>query len=291
MRRYTVRTDGPWQEKVGYARLVKVGRTIHVSGTTAGSPETGQLVGEGDAYAQARQCLLNVGAALEEAGSNLSDVVRTRIFVTDIERDWEHVGRAHRELLGDVLPACTMVQVSGLIDPRMLVEIEADAVLGAGLQARDDRPRIAEATLEPDSDMAEMLRSVDLPVPTEKDRVRMLKAYVGGELVGCVGYEQYGDAGLLHSLVVIREAKGEGVGRTLVDAVVEHLRDEGARQVFLATADTSRYFAYLGFSPVERDAVPQAVLRSPEISQFAEGEATFMCRPIRVTDPSASSGG
>ncbi|MDD9935259.1 MAG: GNAT family N-acetyltransferase [Myxococcales bacterium] len=279
MPRTTVHTRTPWEDKVGYARVVKVGRQIYVTGTTAFDAD-GKLVGDGDAYAQARQCLRNIDAALQEAGSGLSDVVRTRIYVTDIEGDWEQVGKAHRELLGEVLPACTMVEVQKLIDPRMRVEIEADALLGAGLGVREGRPRIAEASMESNSDLAEMLRSVDLHVPTEKDQVTMLKAYVGGELVGCVGYEHHEGGGVLHSLVVIREAKGEGVGRALVDAVVDRLRAAGADQVFLVTADTSRYFAYLGFSPVQRKDIPDSVLASPELGGYDEDEVTFMRRAI-----------
>ena len=126
MRRVSVSSGAPWEAKVGYARLVKLERHIYVSGTTAFSP-TG-LIGEGDAYAQAMQCLRNVDAALRRVGSGLWDVVRTRMFVIDIERDFESVGRAHGELLGAVKPATSMVQVSRLVDPRMLVEIEVTAL-------------------------------------------------------------------------------------------------------------------------------------------------------------------
>jgi enamine deaminase RidA (YjgF/YER057c/UK114 family) len=105
-----------------------VGKVIHVAGTTA-LDEQGRLVGEGDAYAQARQVLLNIRAVLERADSGLADVVRTRIYVTDISV-WEEIGRAHGEALGHVRPVCTMVEVARLIDPRMLVEIEAEAMIG-----------------------------------------------------------------------------------------------------------------------------------------------------------------
>jgi N-acetylglutamate synthase-like GNAT family acetyltransferase len=108
----------------------------------------------------------------------------------------------------------------------------------------------------------------------------MLKAYLSGELVGCVGYGSYGDVAVLHSLVVIREAKGEGVGRALVQNVMERLRAAGVRQVFLATTDTSRYFGYLGFTPVERNAIAPAVLASPELAQYGAGEATYMCYTV-----------
>ena len=127
-RRSNLQSGAPWEAQVSYSRAVRTGRFIAVSGSAA-VDEDGQLVGEGDMYAQARQCLEVIATALERAGARLSDVVRTRIFVTDIER-WEDVGRAHREAFADVMPATSMVEVSRLIDPRMLVEIEADAIIG-----------------------------------------------------------------------------------------------------------------------------------------------------------------
>lgn len=127
-RRSNLQSGAPWEAQVSYSRAVRVGRFIAVSGSAAVG-EDGQLVGEGDMYAQAKQCIEVIGTALERAGARLSDVVRTRIFVTDIER-WEDVGRAHREAFADVMPATSMVEVSRLIDPRMLVEIEADAIIG-----------------------------------------------------------------------------------------------------------------------------------------------------------------
>jgi enamine deaminase RidA (YjgF/YER057c/UK114 family) len=127
-KRSNLPSGAPWEPRVGYSRAVRTGRFIAVSGSAA-MDEDGQLVGEGDMYAQAKQCIEVIGAALERGGGRLSDVVRTRIFVTDIER-WEEVGRAHQEAFGDVMPATSMVEVSRLIDPRMLVEIEADAIIG-----------------------------------------------------------------------------------------------------------------------------------------------------------------
>jgi len=279
MRRVNVGSGAPWESKVGYCRLVKVGRQIHVSGTTALS-SNGELIGVGDAYAQAVQCLRNIETALARVGSGLWDVVRTRMYVIDIERDFDAVGRAHGELLSAIKPATSMVQVVRLVDARMLVEVEADAILGAGGAALGERPRIVQATFEPGSDLVGMLRAVDLPLPDDTDRVRMLKAYLGGELVGCVGYGVYGNAAVLHSLVVVREAKGEGVGRALVQGVFERMREVSVREVYLATTDTARYFAYLGFRPVERSAIAAEVLASPELAEYGAGEATYMCYAV-----------
>lgn len=139
--RSNVSSGGPWEDAVGYSRAVRFGPFVKVSGTTSVVPDLG-VTGKGDAYAQAKQAFATIGEALRQAGATLADVVQTRMYLVDIVRDSEAVGRAHAEMVGTARPAATMVGVAALIDPDMLVEIEVEAIVAQPQKKREEEWRL-----------------------------------------------------------------------------------------------------------------------------------------------------
>jgi enamine deaminase RidA (YjgF/YER057c/UK114 family)/N-acetylglutamate synthase-like GNAT family acetyltransferase len=275
--RVRIATGTPWEPLVGYSRAVRVGERVWVTGTTATLPGGGHAAA-GDAGAQARQCLANIGWALARAGSSLDDVVRTRIFVTDIRSDWEAVGRAHAEALGPVRPATSMVEVSRLIDEWMKVEIEADAVVPAG------RVMVAiDPETEEDGDAVRvLLERAGLPVRIDADQpVAMRVARVDGRVVACGGFERAGREILVRSIAVEEGRRGQGLGALITRAILAEARASGVEAAWLFTVSSASFFEKLGFARADRAGAAEVVQRSRQAAVHgACADAVLMSRGV-----------
>lgn len=271
--RIAVQSGAPWEAKVGYARAVRVGDRIVVTGTTGltadGTPTEG-------AEAQARQALANIEAALAKLGASTRDVIRTRMFVTDIQRDWEAIGRAHGEVFAHVRPATSMVEVSALIAPWMVVEIEAEAVVGSGAHLF-----IEPAAINDHAAIAALLEAAEQPVPGSDDApVRMWVARHEGRVVGAAGLEVHRPQGLLRSVVVAPDHRRKGLGAALTQGVISAAREAGLTQLFLLTLGANDYFASHGFADIPRAGFDGPVTASRAFALHACDNATLMRRAL-----------
>lgn len=274
MRRFRAGSGAPWETRVGYARVVRVGAHVHVTGTTATRPDGSPF--EGDAYEQTQQIVRNLERALARVGARLDEVVRTRIFVTDIAADWEDVGRAHAEAFGALRPATSMVEVAALIAPWMRVEIEADALLGAAPPL--DAPEVYVRNERPDDreSLIAMAQAEGLPVPGPEVSF-LVATELDGALVAAAGLERHGDAGILRSVVTRPSARGGGVATLLVDTL---LCRHGDLDLWLATRDRAAFFSRFGFRPVDRALVPAALAATETFVHAACADATVMRRRL-----------
>lgn len=271
--RIAVQSGAPWEVKVGYARAVRVGDRIVVTGTTGLTPDGAPTEG---AAAQARQALTNIEVALTKLGASVRDVIRTRIFVTDIQRDWEAIGRVHGEVFANVRPATSMVEVSALIAPWMVVEIEAEAVVGSGALLH-----VEPAAINDHGAISALLHAVEQPVPgTEDAPVRMWVARHEGTVVGAAGLELHRPHGLLRSVVVAPSHRGRGLGAALTRSVIAAAREAGLTQLYLLTLHASAYFAGHGFAPITRKGFEGPVTDAHTYGLHACDDAVLMRRKL-----------
>ncbi len=256
MRRKNVNTGSPWEQKVGYSRAVRVGTTVHVS-ATAGLDDTAAAISKGDAYSQARRAISWIQGALFKAGSDIKDVVHTRIYLKRLE-DWESVAKAHLEAFGNIKPATTIIQVLGFINPDILVEIEATAKVGITEQVDEDAMpvRIALAVSDENVQMVRELfeqyaalkgyefgginfgvEIASLPGPyTPAKGGRLLVATYEGEASGCVGLKKMdASTGEIKRLYVPPQYRGNGIGKMLVKAALAQAKELGMKKVIADT--------------------------------------------------------
>ncbi len=267
MRRKNVNTGSPWEEKLGYSRAVRVGTTVHVS-ATAGLDDAATAVAKGDAYSQARRALSWIQGALFKAGSDVKDVVHTRIYLKRLE-DWEAVAKAHHEVFVKVKPATTIVQVLGFINPDILVEIEATAKVGVTERVDEDARSVrvslalSESNLNDARSLFEQyaqLRGYEFQDPNFEGELaslpgpygpaqggRLLLASYEGEAAGIVGLKRI-DATLceVKRLYVPPQYRGNGIGKMLVTEALKQAREMGFRRV-LADTDLNMRIAMVIF--------------------------------------------
>ena len=277
VRRYRAPGGAIWESQVGYSRAVRCGTHVAVTGTT--SFIAGGEAVRGNAYEQTRQCLANIRVALQRVGADLRDVMRTRIFVTQIERDWQSIGKAHGEAFEHILPATTMVEVRRLIEPWMLVEVEADAIIGSGSEIVQAPQcifrRAASADQKP---IEQLLRSVEL-TPLFNAEARTWVAEVDAEIVGSIAGESYGSDALLRSLAVAATHRRQGIGGALIDLLVTELGAAGASAVYALTRDRATYFGGHGFAPIPRATAPPAIAASEQMQSTVCRSAVLLRRP------------
>ncbi len=260
--RWRAGSSARWESIVGYSRVVRVGAQVTVTGTIA-LDDDGKPV-KGGAAMQTRRVLLLLERALRRVGAAPEDVVRTRIFVTDIANDWEAVGRAHGEVFGSVRPATTMVEVAALIEPWAKVEIEVDALIG-GSPVRE-APEVAIHRGEPPA-LGPLLQAASLPPADPGGQVWVAKDLQGAVLGGVSLVWVDGEV-LVRSVVVADARRRSGIGALLVDAALLRARAAGASRAHLATETAERFFAALGFTTVAALPEPLAT-RLPETCKSA----------------------